>query len=59
MSQPNAESVLPRPLTLERVGGGWVIIDASGLINTPRPMTEESARAFANVLGIEWPEAQA
>lgn len=46
--QPDEE---PGP-SIEKFRDGWVLVDRDGVIQTPRPMTEERARQYAGLLGI-------
>ena len=43
-------------ITVERFRDGWVIVDRAGVISTPCPMSEPTARAYARLLGIDRPE---
>jgi hypothetical protein len=42
-------------ITVERVRHGYVIVDRSGAVATPTPMSEAAARRFCRVLRIDWP----
>jgi hypothetical protein len=44
--------------TFERFRDGWVVVDRSGTIATPTPMTETAARAFAAALRLPFPSRQ-
>jgi hypothetical protein len=41
--------------TFERFGDGWVVVDRSGTIATPTPMSERSARAYARLIRVPFP----
>jgi hypothetical protein len=40
---------------IERFREGRVLVHRSGAIRTPHPMSEDTARAFAAVLGVPFP----
>jgi hypothetical protein len=42
-------------ITVERVRHGYVLVDRSGAVATPTPMSEAAARRFCRVLRIAWP----
>jgi hypothetical protein len=42
-------------ITVERLRGGYVLVDRAGAISTPTPMGEAAARRFCRVLRIDWP----
>jgi hypothetical protein len=42
--------------TFERFKDGWVVVDRAGVIATPSPMPEQTARAYARVLRVPFPE---
>ncbi len=39
----------------ERFRGGWVVVDRRGVISTPTPMSERTARAYARVIEVPFP----
>jgi hypothetical protein len=41
--------------TFEKFHDGWVVVDPRGVISTPCPMSEETARGYARVLKIPFP----
>jgi hypothetical protein len=41
--------------TFEKFREGWVVVDPRGVISTPCPMSEETARGYARVLKIPFP----
>ncbi len=41
--------------TFERFRNGWVVVDRSGTIATPTPMSEKTARAYAATLRLPFP----
>jgi hypothetical protein len=47
-------SARPGP-TFEEFRDGWVVVDPRGVISTPCPMSEETARAYARVLKVPFP----
>lgn len=42
-------------ITFERFRDRWVVVDPAGVIATPTPMCEETARAYARVLKVPFP----
>jgi hypothetical protein len=42
--------------TFERFKEGWVVVDPAGVIATPTPMSEKTARAYARVLKVPFEE---
>lgn len=40
----------------ERFRDGWLLVDRDGRIASLYPMPEETARGFAEVMGIEFPD---
>jgi hypothetical protein len=44
--------------TIERFRDGWVLVDASGAVLTPRPVDDAKARAYAGLAGIPLPPAR-
>jgi hypothetical protein len=52
--ETRAVSTPPGP-TIERFRDGWVVVDRGGVISTPSPMPEETARGFARVLRVPFP----